>query len=299
MHIYTLKIDQSMPSLKTLCRQAIITKVLGESEEGNVEVLPLPTREISRLTMMREPLIPVSAVGVVSLLTTPMLVYRYNIKKIEAILCYQNTFLLSTSISSYRDQFPYYGQAYMGGHYNISKQASLYLIIIKLLFLSCTYKYLIHVTCYRSCTYKHLIHVTCYRSCTYKYLIHVTCYRSCTYKCLIHVTCYRSCTYKYLIHVTCYRSCTYKYLIHVTCYRSCTYKYLIHVTCYRSCTYKYLIHVTCYRSCTYKYLIHVTCYRSPLTSVAQTSSLNSMNQFLQIAKSIVCLNPLTMATPSS
>ena len=95
MHIYTLKIDQSMPSLKTLCRQAIITKVLGESEEGNVEVLPLPTREISQLTMMREPLIPVSAVGVVSLLTTPMLVYRYNIKKIEAILCYQNAFLLS------------------------------------------------------------------------------------------------------------------------------------------------------------------------------------------------------------
>ncbi len=58
-HIYTLKVDQSLPSLESLCRHAIMSMIASDGEDVRINLLPLPTQEISRLTKIKEPLMTV------------------------------------------------------------------------------------------------------------------------------------------------------------------------------------------------------------------------------------------------
>ena len=59
-HVYTLKVDHSLPTLESLCRHTIMSKIIGEGEDTSVELLPLPKRVVSQLSRSNEPVIPVS-----------------------------------------------------------------------------------------------------------------------------------------------------------------------------------------------------------------------------------------------
>ncbi len=93
-HVYTLKVDQSLPSLESLCRHAIMSKIASEGEDARIHLLPLPTHEINRLTKINEPLTTVilsnliiSCVHKLYLYTVTLSDYYYNNKQFCFLPC--------------------------------------------------------------------------------------------------------------------------------------------------------------------------------------------------------------------